>query len=842
MPILYSSYEQRKSTLLRLARVGALVLCFGLAALPPAMAQCTPGGSPGYDFTFTADAPSVPYSGGTTLRWSSVGISCTPSSNVPVSGWIGPFGPTGQQTVTSMTQDVTFGLTCGGSTAGGCKNVKVTVFTPTPSPATPNPPRPRPTLAPAPGYGMNTAGLPPRKREKMQELGARFARSGFDWNQLEPLAKGQWNKRCAIDPFHVSIADAHANGIEILAGLGYTPCWASGHACPAVTDPCAITDAANLYKTALEENQGYMPKDQDWYDFAYFMAREFRDEVHYWNIWNEANDDFFLKGEGSGPARQLFREARYMHLVEIAHRAIRDADPAGARVLGPEFSTRALTEDSGDSFRRVMAGVGHLFDIVTIHWYPPADWAFGQPLGLGPIMDSADSISGGKPMWLTEVGLDTPDGNRQADLYRSVLQVYAEPGRENWQETLFYNLDGWAHFSIVVNNPNDGIDQDLSLNRPAFYEYQQWIRDHPRAGAPIVPTITSRARDSEFVSQEVAATMLPGQTQFVHITVQNRGTQSWTPVGSACNSYRLAPTGATTWGTPRVDFANPLPAGQQVELSFSVTAPSEPGTYEFQWRMLQECGTSFGPLSPVVWIKVASTMPVEPTATPTPTPTPTPTTSPTPTATATPFLGNVLFLMGASGGNMSADDAAQKDHLTARGYSVIPFYACSAGTGDAAGKVLVIIGSTSDPDCVGTTFRPVAVPVLVSKAAMLPNMGMTSSSDWGSATSQTQVTIVDPTSPLAGNLSGTVVVETAAANYFAWGRPSTAGLKVASVVGDSTKSTIFAYAKGAMMPGGGAPACRVGAFWATGSPSRFNANGWTLFDAAVDWATRAVCR
>jgi hypothetical protein len=44
--------------------------------------------------------------------------------------------------------------------------------------------------------------------------------------------------------------------------------------------------------------------------------------------------------------------------------------------------------------------------------------------------------------------------------------------------------------------------------------------------------------------------------------------------------------------------------GEQVTFNFTATAPSNPGTYDFQWQMLQEDVEWFGDLTPNVRVNV----------------------------------------------------------------------------------------------------------------------------------------------------------------------------------------------------------------------------------------------
>ena len=102
-----------------------------------------------------------------------------------------------------------------------------------------------------------------------------------------------------------------------------------------------------------------------------------------------------------------------------------------------------------------------------------------------------------------------------------------------------------------------------------------------------------------FVSQTVPATMTPGQAYPVSVTVQNTGTTTWT----IANHYRLGaqnPQDNTIWGLARVELPNDVAPGDTVTFNFTVTAPSTPGTYNFQWQMLQEFVEWFGGQTPNV--------------------------------------------------------------------------------------------------------------------------------------------------------------------------------------------------------------------------------------------------
>lgn len=195
----------------------------------------------------------------------------------------------------------------------------------------------------------------------------------------------------------------------------------------------------------------------------------------------------------------------------------------------------------------------------------------------------------------------------------------------------------------------------------------------------------------------------------------------------------------------------------------------------------------------------------------------------------------VLFVTGST--TLNSSDTAVKTRLEALGSTVTVKDAASATTADANGKALVVISSTVSPTSLGTKFRTVTVPVVIWESGSFNNMGMTGSTnkDFGTKTNQTQVSITNSTHPLAAGLSGTVTV-VSSGKTFDWGKPNANAISVATVVGDTAKTTIFGYETGAVMPGLTAPARRVGLFLYDDTAASFTTSGTALLDSTIKWA------
>ena len=148
---------------------------------------------------------------------------------------------------------------------------------------------------------------------------------------------------------------------------------------------------------------------------------------------------------------------------------------------------------------------------------------------------------------------------------------------------------------------------------PGRYNFQwRMVQDGFKAAGAfgdLSPNLAIEVRNggngAAFLSQSVPATMQPGQTYPVAVLLRNTGTTTWTPEAK----HRLAavnPVDNRVWGTTRVVLTGPVGPGEIAAFNFAAVAPTTPGTFNFQWRMVQENVSYFGELSPTVAVAVGT--------------------------------------------------------------------------------------------------------------------------------------------------------------------------------------------------------------------------------------------
>ncbi|MDB5050558.1 MAG: hypothetical protein JWO30_3629 [Fibrobacteres bacterium] len=199
---------------------------------------------------------------------------------------------------------------------------------------------------------------------------------------------------------------------------------------------------------------------------------------------------------------------------------------------------------------------------------------------------------------------------------------------------------------------------------------------------------------------------------------------------------------------------------------------------------------------------------------------------------------NILFVVGST--TLNAGDSHVNDWLHLTNHTVTIKTGLAAVAGDTTGKDLVIISSTVTSADVNTKFKNVKKPVLTWEASLFNPMGMTgavSGTDFGTTAAQTTVVVKLPAHALAGYgaLTGTPTVYTSA-DIVSWGVPNANAIKVATLAGDATKWTYFAYETGSAMIGLTAPARRVAFLLADLGASKFNGIGDTFLQSAINWS------
>jgi Ig-like domain from next to BRCA1 gene len=166
---------------------------------------------------------------------------------------------------------------------------------------------------------------------------------------------------------------------------------------------------------------------------------------------------------------------------------------------------------------------------------------------------------------------------------------------------LTIDLSNPTHTSPIKHNV------DIGRDVRGFFRTSYAFSD-PRSLEP-TPPLPSNAL---YVSSRVPSPLVPGQVAQAEVTMQNLGGTTWTSTGA--NPFRLGaqnPQDNSTWGPNRVELPQDVAPGEEVTFRFPVTAPSAPGTYDFQWRMVQELVTWFGDFSadiPVVVSPVLKSM------------------------------------------------------------------------------------------------------------------------------------------------------------------------------------------------------------------------------------------
>ncbi|MEE8392251.1 MAG: hypothetical protein V3S14_15855 [Anaerolineae bacterium] len=275
---------------------------------------------------------------------------------------------------------------------------------------------PRPRTAPdvpIAHVGVNPFGInvfleqevEPWKREQalqmMADAGFHWIRQEFPWEDIEIHGKGDFEDRrhephrSAWEKYDHIVDTAERYGLEVVPRLSNPPAWTR-----------ALTNTIGTYA----------PPDDlaDWGDYVYAVVSRYREQVRYYQLWNEPN---IYPEWGERPVDPV----GYTQLLCEGYRRAKQADPDAIIISGALAPTVSFHPGPGPALgvsdfvflqRMYDAGAADCFDILAVNdymlWSGPTDRRmqplninFSRPIYIRDIMVANNDAA--KPVWISEM-------------------------------------------------------------------------------------------------------------------------------------------------------------------------------------------------------------------------------------------------------------------------------------------------------------------------------------------------------------------------------------------------------------------------------------------------------
>ena len=207
----------------------------------------------------------------------------------------------------------------------------------------------------------------PKNLELMKNAGIRWVRADFSWIAVE-RGEGQWT----FDHLDTILAKAKQVGVQVLPILDYDVPWAT----PAYK---------NLDK---------------WLTYVKKVVERYKDQIRYWEVWNEENLKGFWRDEPDG--------ADYATLLKATYKTIKDVDPNLVVVYGGLAGVPV-----GYFEKSLEAGAADAFDVINIHPYRGGITTRDRIDRFQSEIRACNAALTNRgykerPVWITEMGWATP--------------------------------------------------------------------------------------------------------------------------------------------------------------------------------------------------------------------------------------------------------------------------------------------------------------------------------------------------------------------------------------------------------------------------------------------------
>ncbi|MHB0997601.1 MAG: endo-1,4-beta-xylanase [Armatimonadota bacterium] len=262
--------------------------------------------------------------------------------------------------------------------------------------------RPTPSSVPAvPVDGVGINMHPERYDDKTAELhfklvhdlGITQIRSSVEWQTIQPR-RGEWD----FSKMDRIVALAKKYDMKILGVLAYNTPW----------------------NTNIPGNTKTKPVDMKaWAEFVKRMAERYRNDITWWEVWNEPNiPDFFTGDYEKNPEK---RWTDYRDIIKAAYQALKSVNPKNTVIFAGLAHVKDDWWNDLEAYYRV--GAVKYCDVMAIHPYASANPLDCQwyPRYIDEMLAvMARHGDSKKPVWLTEVGFTT---NRHPQAISEVKQA-----------------------------------------------------------------------------------------------------------------------------------------------------------------------------------------------------------------------------------------------------------------------------------------------------------------------------------------------------------------------------------------------------------------------------------
>jgi glycosyl hydrolase family 39 (putative alpha-L-iduronidase) len=319
----------------------------------------------------------------------------------------------------------------------------VAVFAPGLVAAQPGPAAAGPAAAESMPFGIGFSGGAATEKvfPHLENAGVQWIRTFPEWSQLEPkLNQFDWTSSDEL----VKLARAHH--LRIVGLLLYFAPWSSTHA-----------EGSTDWRVV---RYGFPVKKMDyWRDYVRAVVERYRDDITYWEIWNEPNAPSFNTHGTPKDYADLVREADIV-----------------AKQVNPQarIGITCATFDVGYLDQVIRHGAAGHFDFVCVHPYESVGYLFGSDAGFlhmaGTLrqMLAKNQQRPNLPLWMTEIGVTTTqDPQQEQRQAAALLKTYLLGVVQGFDRIFWFEARGPKY-----DGGQFGIIRDDYSPRPAYAAYK----------------------------------------------------------------------------------------------------------------------------------------------------------------------------------------------------------------------------------------------------------------------------------------------------------------------------------------------------------------------------------